>query len=189
MIAAPLIVLLVIAVLGHVMALIWYLAVTPLEDQRGGSTTCRSDAQISRELRNSLHAPIHAVILAAFLLLGFFTNTSVGSFFDTALLTTVWAEDLALRVAPRLPSQAPALDPRRAPQEPPEQLADRDLVLVHGKAHLRHRPARHLAMVDYFVSLNFYGIAAWYIGYLVINSFSHANFELTKDYNRGWARC
>ncbi|HET9536780.1 MAG TPA: sterol desaturase family protein, partial [Mesorhizobium sp.] len=28
-------------------------------------------------------------------------------------------------------------------------------------------------------------IAAWYIGYLVINSFSHANFELkSTDYNR-----
>jgi sterol desaturase/sphingolipid hydroxylase (fatty acid hydroxylase superfamily) len=26
--------------------------------------------------------------------------------------------------------------------------------------------------------LNFFGIAAWYAGYLVINSFSHANFEV-----------
>src|SRR5262249_11997780 len=42
-----------------------------------------------------------------------------------------------------------------------------------------------LAVVDAFLSLNAYGIAAWYIGYLVINSFSHANFELkSKDYNR-----
>ena len=35
-----------------------------------------------------------------------------------------------------------------------------------------------LAVLDTFVSLNFLGIAGWYIGYLVINSFSHANFEL-----------
>ena len=42
-----------------------------------------------------------------------------------------------------------------------------------------------LALVDAFLSLNAYGVAAWYIGYLVINSFSHANFELkSKDYNR-----
>ena len=39
--------------------------------------------------------------------------------------------------------------------------------------------------MDAFLSLNAYGVAAWYIGYLVINSFSHANFELkSKDYNR-----
>ena len=42
-----------------------------------------------------------------------------------------------------------------------------------------------MAALDYFVSLNFFGIAGWYIGYLLINSFSHANFELkSKDYNR-----
>ena len=42
-----------------------------------------------------------------------------------------------------------------------------------------------LAIVDDFISLNVFGIAAWYIGYLVINSFSHANFELkSTDYNR-----
>ena len=30
-----------------------------------------------------------------------------------------------------------------------------------------------------------FGIAAWYIGYLIVNSFAHANFELRpKDYNR-----
>ncbi len=40
-----------------------------------------------------------------------------------------------------------------------------------------------LAVLDRFVSLNFFGIAAWYIGYLVLNSFSHANFEL-RSYNR-----
>ena len=33
--------------------------------------------------------------------------------------------------------------------------------------------------------MNFYGIATWYLGYLAINSFSHANFELkSEDYNR-----
>jgi sterol desaturase/sphingolipid hydroxylase (fatty acid hydroxylase superfamily) len=42
-----------------------------------------------------------------------------------------------------------------------------------------------LAVVDYFFSLNAFGIAGWYIGYLVINSFSHANFELkSRDHNR-----
>ncbi len=47
-----------------------------------------------------------------------------------------------------------------------------------------------LALLDRFViGLNFYGVAGWYIGYLVINSFSHANFELkSTGYNRWLGR-
>jgi sterol desaturase/sphingolipid hydroxylase (fatty acid hydroxylase superfamily) len=42
-----------------------------------------------------------------------------------------------------------------------------------------------LALIDRFASLNFLGIAGWYIGYIIINSFSHANFELKpRDFNR-----
>jgi sterol desaturase/sphingolipid hydroxylase (fatty acid hydroxylase superfamily) len=141
--------------------------------------------QIKREMRNSLHAPIHAVILAAFLYLGFFRDTSFASFFYSALLTTIWAEVWHY-------------GSHRA---------------FHLRAlhwiHLEHHKSRlnsfltaisfsfteklvfdigllgALAIVDYFFALNAFGIAAWYIGYLVINSFSHANFELkSRDYNR-----
>jgi hypothetical protein len=35
-----------------------------------------------------------------------------------------------------------------------------------------------LAVFDRIWSANFIGIALWYVGYLVINSFGHANFEL-----------
>ena len=38
-----------------------------------------------------------------------------------------------------------------------------------------------LVLVDIFYVLNFFGIAAWYIGYLMINSFGHANFEIRSD--------
>ena len=136
-------------------------------------------------MRNSLHAPIHAVILAAFLYLGFFKDTSFASFFYSALLTTIWAEVWHY-------------GSHRA---------------FHLRAlhwiHLEHHKSRLnsfltaisfsfteklvfdigllgvLAIVDYFFALNAFGIAAWYIGYLVINSFSHANFELkSRDYNR-----
>ena len=42
-----------------------------------------------------------------------------------------------------------------------------------------------LAALDHWFSLNVFGIATWYIGYLVINSFSHGNFELkSQHYNR-----
>ncbi len=42
-----------------------------------------------------------------------------------------------------------------------------------------------LGVIDLAVSLNFYGIAIWYVGYLIINSFSHANFEFRpENFNR-----
>ena len=42
-----------------------------------------------------------------------------------------------------------------------------------------------LAVIDRLLPLNFYGVAGWYIGYLIINSFSHANFEFRpENYNR-----
>jgi len=95
MITTPEIVfLVVIAALGHAMALFWYLA------GRNKWKICQrtiydlpiESKQIKRELRNSLHAPIHAVLLAAFLYLGFFRNTSAASFIGSALATMIWAE-------------------------------------------------------------------------------------------------
>ena len=181
------VILLVIATLGHAMAFFWYLA------DRNKWKICEltiydlpiDPQQIKREMRNSLHAPIHAVILAAFLYLGFFKDTSFASFFYSALLTTIWAEVWHY-------------GSHRA---------------FHLRAlhwiHLEHHKSRlnsfltaisfsfteklvfdigllgALAIVDYFFALNAFGIASWYIGYLVINSFSHANFELkSRDYNR-----
>jgi sterol desaturase/sphingolipid hydroxylase (fatty acid hydroxylase superfamily) len=181
------VILLVIATLGHVMALFWYLA------DRNKWKICERtiydlpiDAQqIKREMRNSLHAPIHAVILAAFLYFGFFKDTSFASFFYSALLTTIWAEvwhygshrAFHLRALhwihvehhkSRLNSFLTAISFSFT-----EKLVF-DIGLLGA-----------LAIVDYFFALNAFGIAAWYIGYLVINSFSHANFELkSRDYNR-----
>ncbi len=185
--AAAIIVLVVIAVLGHAMALFWYLAVTrqwPISRRVIYDLPIGRD-QIRRELRNSVHAPLHAVILAGFLLLGCFRNTSVGSFFATALLTTILAEiwHYASHRAFHL----------------------KRLHWIHAEHHRSHLNSwltaisfsfteklvfdlgllGMLAIIDRFVSLNFFGIAGWYIGYLIINSFSHANFEFRpKGYNR-----
>jgi Delta7-sterol 5-desaturase len=43
-----------------------------------------------------------------------------------------------------------------------------------------------LAGIDLVAPLNFFGIAAWYVGYLIINSFSHANFEFRPDTYNKW---
>jgi sterol desaturase/sphingolipid hydroxylase (fatty acid hydroxylase superfamily) len=182
-------VLVLVATLGHAMALFWYLAVTRKWriSERVIYDLPIGDQQIKRELRNSFHTPIHAVILLAFLLLGAFRNTGFLSFVYSALLTTVWAEiwhyasHRAFHIKP--------------------------LHWIHAEHHRSHLNSWFtaisfsfteklvfdigllgvLALIDLVVGLNFYGVAAWYIGYLIINSFSHANFEFRpKTYNR-WA--
>jgi sterol desaturase/sphingolipid hydroxylase (fatty acid hydroxylase superfamily) len=35
-----------------------------------------------------------------------------------------------------------------------------------------------MALMDTAISVNFFGVAGWYVGYLFINSYSHANFEI-----------
>ena len=118
------------------------------------------------------------MILGAFLLLGFFVNRSLSSFIATALATSLWAEvwhytshrafDLtalhwihAEHDRSRINSPFTAISFSFA-----EKIVfDRGLL-------------GPLAVIDHFVSANIYGIAAWLIGYLVINSFSHANFEI-----------
>ena len=185
--AGQIVVLVLVATLGHVMAVFWYLAVK----QRWSMAQHIiyelpiPHEQIKRELRNSLHAPTHAVMLAIFLWLGFFQNGSVTSFIYSAVATTVWAEIWHYCS-------------HRA---------------FHWRAlhwiHVEHHRSRlnswltalsfsfteklifdigmlvPLAAADHFFAFNFYEVAGWYVGYLVVNSFSHANFEFkSKYYNR-----
>lgn len=182
-----LVLLLVIAVLGHVMALVWYLA-----GKYKWSIAARtiydlpiSKEQIRREFLNSLHAPIHAVMIAPLLYFGFFANTTWLSFVLSGIGATVWAEiwhytsHRAFHIEwlhwihkehhkSRLNSWLTAISFSFSEK----------LIFDAGFLGL-------LAALDVWVSLNFAGIAAWYIGYLMINSFSHANFELkSANYTR-----
>jgi lathosterol oxidase len=179
--------LLLVATLGHAMAFFWYVALNSKWKicERTIYDLPINEQQLKREIKNSLHTPMHAVILAGFLYFGFFRNTSVASFFYSALATTVWAEiwHYASHRAFHL----------------------RPLHWIHVEHHKSHLNTPFtaisfsfteklifdlgilgpLAVVDYFLGLNFFGVAAWFIGYLVINSFSHANFELkSRDYTR-----
>jgi sterol desaturase/sphingolipid hydroxylase (fatty acid hydroxylase superfamily) len=178
-----LVLLVVIAVLGHVMALVWYLA-----GACNWSIAARKiydlpigREQIRREFRNSLHTPMHAVMLAPLLYFGFFVNTTWLSLVLSLVVATVWAEiwHYASHRAFHLEW----------------------LHWVHREHHKSHLNSwltaisfsffeklifdagflGLLAALDARVSLNFAGIAAWYIGYLVINSFSHANFEMKSE--------
>ena len=170
MITVPqILVLLVVATLGHGMALLWYLAVTRkwrISERVIYDLPIGHD-QIQRELRNSFHTPIHAIILLGFLMLGAFRNSTLGSFLFTGLLTTVWAEIWhygshrafhlkslhwihAEHHRSRLNSWLTAISFSFT-----EKLVF-DIGLVGA-----------LALLDLAISLNFYGVAAWYIGYLI----------------------
>jgi Delta7-sterol 5-desaturase len=183
--------LLVIATLGHVMALFWYLAVT-----RKWKITKRviydlpiSREQIRRELKNSLHAPIHAVLLTPLLYFGFFETRGWWSFAYSLFLATIWAE-IWHYTSHRL-------------------FHLRSLHWIHREHHKSHLNSwltaisfsfseklifdlgflGLLTLLDRWLRLNVFGVAAWYIGYLVINSFSHANFELkSQNYNRWFGK-
>jgi lathosterol oxidase len=179
--------LLIVAVLGHAMALLWYVAATRRWRlaQRCIYNLPFGKDQIKREWRNSIHAPIHAIFLGGFVWFGFFQNATIGSFVYSGVLTTIWAE-IWHYVSHRV-------------------FHVRSLHWIHAEHHKSHINSPlsamsfsfvekfifdlgillPLAALDGVIGLNLYGIAAWYIGYLIINSFSHANFELkSARYNR-----
>jgi Delta7-sterol 5-desaturase len=174
------VVLLLVAILGHIMALLWYAAYKydwRLCQRRIYDLPITHD-QIRRELKNSLHVPMHAVLLAVLLALGFFQNTSIASFFYSVIGTTIWAE--IWHYASHRAFHLRALhwihvEHHKSRVNSPftaisfsftEKLTfDGGLLVV-------------LACVDAFCPLNFFGIATWFVGYLLVNSFGHANFEL-----------
>lgn len=171
--------LFVIATLGHVMAGIWYIA------YRNEWTICQkkiyalkiNEKQMRRELRNSIHTPIHAVILAAFLAAGFFSNRSWAGFVATLALAFLWAEIwhyFSHRAMHWKPLHWIHAEHHKSHINSPFTAISFSFCekLIFDIGHIGA-----LAIVDSMINLNFYGIAGWYVGYLVINSFSHANFE------------
>jgi Delta7-sterol 5-desaturase len=179
-------VLLLIAVLAHALALLLYLV-----SRRGWKPTRRAiydlpfkPSQIRRELRNSLYAPMHALILLGCLFLGAFANRAPASFLYSVLLTAVWAEIwhyASHRAFHLRPLHWIHAEHHKSQLNSPFTAMSfsftEKLVFDVGLLGL-------LAVVDQCISLNFFGIAAWYAGYLVMTALGHANFELKpKDYN------
>jgi sterol desaturase/sphingolipid hydroxylase (fatty acid hydroxylase superfamily) len=169
-----------VAVLGHSMALFWVCA-AHFHLKICENTIYAipiSQEQIRRELRNSLHTPIHAAMLYVLVLLNCFTNDTWGSFGISVLLTTVWAESwhYISHRAFHLPRfHWIHIEHHKSLLSSPFTALSFSFTekLIFNLGILGT-----LAIVDQFYRLNFFGIAMWYVGYLVINSFSHANFEV-----------
>jgi len=181
-------VLLLVATLGHVMALLWYAA------YRHDWRLCQrriydlpiSNDQIRREVRNSLHVPMRAGILAAFLALGFFHNTGIASFLCSAIATTIWAEIwhyASHRAFHLRPLHWIHVEHHKSRVNSPFTALS---FSVTEKLIFDVGLLAPLACVDAFCPLSFFGIAAWYIGNLLVNSFGHANFELGADHYTRW---
>ena len=173
----------VIAILGHALALFWYAA------KKNNWKICErtiydipiKSRQIRRELVNSLHSPAHAIFIYLFVWLGCFKNTSVISIFGTLVLTFVWAEfwhyfsHRAMHI--KMLHWIHAEHHRSHLNSPFTAISfslSEKLVFDFGLLGV-------LCLIDLLLGLNFYGIALWYIGYLIINSFSHANFEFRPE--------
>lgn len=174
------VVLLIIATLGHLMAFGWMLA------EKLELNLCRrtiynlpiSTQQLKRELKNSLYAPIHALLLLLCLALGLFNGTSLISFIVSLLTTAVCAEiwhyfsHRAFHTRPLLwIHKEHHKSVLSSPFTAISFSFTEKLVFNLGILGL-------LFAIDNFVDLNFYGIAGWYIFYISINSYGHANFEI-----------
>lgn len=178
------ILLVVIGVLGHLMALFWFAAL------RFEFKICRKAIydlpfkrnQLARELKNSVHAPLHAFLLLMFIALGLFKGTGfaslVGSFLITMAVAEVWhygshrafhlsafhwihAEHHKSRLCTPLTAISFSFWEK--------------LIFDAGLLSI-------LAVIDYFWALNFAGIAIWFGVYLVVNSLGHANFEIQSKF-------
>lgn len=173
-------ILCLVAVIGHLMALFW-LCVEEYEVDLSRDKIYDlpiKDPQVRRELKNSLHTPLHALMLLGALLLGLFEARSLGAFLLTVLLTAIWAEIWhyishrafhlkslhwihAEHHRSRLSSPFTALS---------FSLSEKiifDIGIIGG-----------MAVLGLWLNLNFFGVAAWFVGYLIINSYGHANYEI-----------
>lgn len=173
-------VLLAIGIIGHLMAVIWFLA----ERQKWSLTSTSiyaievKSSQLRRELINSLHNPMHAIILGLFLAGGFFLDYSIASFWGSLFLTFVWAE--VWHYFSHRAFHHPWLHWIHA--EHHKSRINTPLTALSfsfcEKLIFDLGLIGFLACIDHYIHLNSYGICAWYLGYLIINSYSHGNFEM-----------
>lgn len=178
-----------VATIGHLMALFW-LVVEQYEINLGRDRIYDlpiGHPQVRRELKNSIHTPLHAVMLMAFLLFGLFADRSIVGFIGSLVLTAVWAEIWHYAS-------------HRAFHWQP-------LHWIHAEHHKSRLSSPFtalsfsfwekfifdlgmigaMALIDQFVvPLNFFGVATWFVFYLIVNSYGHANYEIRSPSFMNW---
>jgi Delta7-sterol 5-desaturase len=174
----PMICVWLMALVPHGMAAFWWFA----ERQRLSFLAFRiyaqdwSGEQAKRELRNSAFLPLHSLV--AYLAMPYLRGTGTFVFAYSLLLTYAWAEVWHYYS-------------HRA-------MHSRSLHWIH-KEHHKSRVCSPFTALSFSLTekllfslglfsvplvvaqvmpVSFAGVGTWYVGYLVINSFAHANFEL-----------
>jgi lathosterol oxidase len=174
------IVLSIVASTGYVMALFWCLAA------RCNAEFCKKRiydipfpaGQLRREIINSLHTPIHAVLLAALLAIGLFDSFGTLPFLWSLALTAIWAE--IWHYASHRAFHLDALHWIHA-EHHKSRISTPFTAISFSfteKFIFSLGILSFMAILDSTIGINFFGVAAWYVAYLLINSYGHANFEI-----------
>lgn len=172
-----------VAVIGHLMALFWLC----VEDYDVDLSRDRiydlpiKDPQVRRELKNSLHTPMHAAMLLLALLSGLFEARGIGAFLWTLAVTAIWAE--VWHYASHRAFHLKALHWIHA-EHHKSRLSSPFTALSFSfteKLIFDIGVIGGMALVGWFIELNFYGVAAWFVGYLIVNSYGHANYEIRGE--------
>lgn len=180
MTAAETAILCLVAVVGHLMALFW-LTVEEYEVDLSRERIYDlpiKHPQVRRELKNSLHTPMHAAILMFFLLVGSFQDRTIPGFVVSLFATAFWAEiwHYASHRAFHLKSLhwIHAEHHKSRLSSPFTALSfsfTEKLIFDIGIVGV-------LALIDRFYPLNFFGVATWFALYLIVNSYGHSNYEI-----------
>ena len=176
-----------VGLLGHVMAAFWFAAL------RFDFRICKrviydlpfQKNQLKREAKNSLHAPMHAALLALFMVAGNFEGTGhwrlIGSFMVTMVVAEIWHYASHRAFHTKALHWIHAEHHKSRLCTPLTALSFsfwEKLIFDLGLLAI-------LALMDRVWSLNAMGIAVWFGVYLVVNSLGHANFEIqSKLVNR-----
>ena len=180
--------LVAVAIIGHLMAFFWaYVERYEVDLSRDKIFALPiKDPQVRRELKNSIHTPMHALVLLGAFWMGAFEARGWLSIIGTLLLTVIWAEIFhyfshrafhwkalhwihAEHHKSRLSSPFTALSFSFT-----EKLIF-DVGIVGA-----------LMLFDLFIPLNFFGVAGWFFIYLMVNSYGHANYEIRSPAFMNW---
>ncbi|RYE59229.1 MAG: sterol desaturase family protein [Sphingobacteriales bacterium] len=177
---ASLFLIVLLALAGHSCAFFWLWAEGKNFKTLGFKIYSETwtNAQLKREIFNSIWTPIHAIVALGFYYSRIFSGQGLVSFVYSLLLTYIWGEIFhyyshVLFHKPKFlwiheeHHKSKVCTPFTAISFSFSE----KIVFSVGIFALP-------ALLGLFFPVNFSGVCTWYLGYLVVNSFGHANFEI-----------